>query len=345
MIRSALLFLLTLTAMAVAGTEVGNLYDAEIRVGGTDDKARESGIGDAMRAVLVKLTGDREAASRPGAGELVAKANTFVQQYRYRTAAGESGDLENWLWVQFDPAALNQHMPPLGLALWGPERPTTLAWIALEEGGQRRLIGAGDDSPVAVALAKTTTFRGVPLLFPLLDLEDQTHVDADAVWGGMQEAVMQGSERYSADGVLVAMVFQTDGGMWQGRWTLYRAGGDESWSSTGERAEDAARNGANRLGDVLAQGADSTGLEPQATGLELTIEGVTDINQYTQVQRYLRSIAAVTDVHVLEVAPQRVRFFVLAPGRTQAVKQSIAVGEVLQPLSLGGTEFRLNPRY
>ncbi|MGH8578839.1 MAG: DUF2066 domain-containing protein [Gammaproteobacteria bacterium] len=345
MIRGALLFLLTLmAAMGVTATEVGGLYDAEVHVSGTDDKARQSGIQSAMRAVLVKLTGDRKAASRSGAEELLTRANAFVQQYRYRTAAGENGTLENWLWVQFDPGALNQQMPPRGLPLWGPERLTTLAWIALEEGGQRRLIGAADDSPVAVALAKTASFRGLPLLFPLLDLEDQTHVDVYAVWGGRQEAVMQGSERYSADGVLVAMVFQTDGGVWEGRWTLYRAAGEESWSSTGERAEDAAGNGANLLGDILAQGAD-TGLEPQAAGLELTIEGVTDINQYTQVQRYLRSIATITDVHVLEVAPQRVRFFVLAPGRTQAVKRAIAVDEVLQPLSLEGTEFRLNPRY
>lgn len=344
MIHNALLFVLTLMATAVTATEVGGLYDAEVRVSGTDDIARESGIQSAMRAVLVKLTGDRKAASRSGAGELLAKANTFVQQYRYRTAAGENGTLENWLWVQFDAAALNQHMPLRGLPLWGPERPTTLAWIALEEGGQRRLIGGGDDTPVAAALVKTASFRGLPLLLPLLDLEDQTHVDVDAVWNGRREAVMQGSERYSADGVLVAMVFQTDGGMWQGRWTLYRAAGEQSWSSTGERAEDAVGKGTDLLGDVLAQGADGTGLEPQAAGLDLTIEGVTDLNQYTQVQSYLRSIATVTDVQVLEVAPQRVRFFVLAPGRTQAVKRAIAVGEVLQPLSLGSTEFRLNPR-
>ncbi|MGH8609205.1 MAG: DUF2066 domain-containing protein [Gammaproteobacteria bacterium] len=345
MIRSALFFLLTLTAVAVTGTGAGSLYDAEVRVSGTDDKARESGFQDAMRAVLVKLTGDRNAASGSGAGELLTAANAFVQQYQYRTAAGANGTLENWLWVQFDPAAFNQRLAPLGLSLWRPDRPTTLAWIALEEGGQRRLIGAGDDSPVAVALAKTASFRGLPLLFPLLDLEDQTQVDVDAVWSDMQDAVMQGSERYSADGVLVAMVFQTDGGAWQARWTLYRAAGDERWSTTGERAEDAAGNGVDLLGDVLAQGADGTGLDPQTAGLELTIEGVTDINQYAQIQRYLRSIAAVTDVQVIEIAPQRVRFFVLAPGRTQAVKQSIAVGEVLQPLSLGGTEFRLNPRY
>ncbi|MGH8612741.1 MAG: DUF2066 domain-containing protein [Gammaproteobacteria bacterium] len=345
MIRNAFFLLLTFAVVAVAGAEFGGLYDAEVRVSGTDEKARQSGIQDAMRAVLVKLTGDRKAASRSGAGELLAKANAFVQQYRYRNAAAENGTLENWLWVQFDPAALNQQMPVRGFPIWGPERLTTLAWIALEEEGQRRLIGADDDSPVAMALANTASSRGIPLLFPLLDLEDQARVDVDAVWSGMQEAVMQGSERYSTDAVLVAMVFQTEGGMWRGRWTLYRAAGDESWSSTGEHAEDAVGNGADLLGDVLAQGADGAGLEPQAAGLELTIEGVTDINQYTQVQRYLRSIATVTDVHVLEVAPQRVRLFVLAPGRTQAVKQSIAVGEVLQPLSLGGTEFRLNPRY
>lgn len=345
MIRNALLILLTLMATAVAEAEIGSLYDAEVRVNGTDDKARESGIQGAMRAVLVKLTGDRKAASHSGAEELLARANAFVQQYRYRTTAGENGALENWLWVQFDPAALNQQIPSRGLPLWGPERPTTLAWIALEEGGQRRLIGAGDDSPVAVALAKTASFRGLPLLLPLLDLEDQIHVDVDAVWSGRREAVMLGSERYSADGVLVAMVFQTDGGMWQGRWTLYQAAGQQNWSSAGEHVEDAVGDGADLLSDVLAQGADGTSLEPQAAGLELTIEGVTDINQYARIEHYLRSIATVTDVHVLEVAVQRVRFFVLAPGQTQAVKRAITMGEVLQPLSLGSTEFRVNPSY
>lgn len=345
MVRGCLLLVLVWMVTAANAVEVTGLYDAEVRVSGTDEQARDSGIQTGMGVVLTKLTGDRNAASYSGARELLSKANAFVQQYRYRTSLGEDGSTENWLWVQFDPTALSERLPQLGLPLWGPERLVTLVWLALEEQGQRHLLGSSEGSPVGAALARKAASRGIPLLLPLLDLEDQTRIDADGVWNDMADAVMGASERYRADAVLTAMIFRTDTGAWEARWRLYEDGGDQRWATSGQSVEEAAADGVDVLADTLAKQAAGSDLNPQAARLELIIDGVTDIGQYARVQRYLRSIAAVSDVQVLELGPQRLRLLVLAPGRTQAVKQAIALGDVLQPLSLEGREFRLNPSH
>src|SRR5690606_23626096 len=101
--------------------------------------------------------------------------------------------------VEFSSGPIERTLESLGKPVWGPERPMTLLWIAIDTGGGERVLlsdsGIGTDtfadtagvagvSPETVELAEAVREqisavaeeRGLPIRFPLLDLEDLTSI-------------------------------------------------------------------------------------------------------------------------------------------------------------------------
>ena len=109
------------------------------------------------------------------------------------------------------------------MPVWGPERPLTLLWIAVDDGvGGRALLGANEigraralptpaddgaahDGPRR-EIAAAADERGLPIAWPLLDLEDLNAVSFIDVWGRFEDRILAASVRYRADAVLIGRV-------------------------------------------------------------------------------------------------------------------------------------------
>ena len=83
---------------------------------------------NAMRTVLIRVTGQRSADEDPALGPLLTNARRYVQQYR---AAPDSQ-----LWVAFDGPAIERWLTQNGQPLWGHERPMTLVLLAVQTGAR-----------------------------------------------------------------------------------------------------------------------------------------------------------------------------------------------------------------
>src|SRR6185503_18770188 len=108
--------------------------------------------------------------------------------------------------VGFISTQVDQALAALQKPVWGPERPLTLLWIAVDDGnGGRALLGANDTAALGLdpnppgmterlaALRKdlqsVADERGLPITLPLLDLEDLGAVTFADVWGGFEDRV------------------------------------------------------------------------------------------------------------------------------------------------------------
>jgi len=69
--------------------------------------------------------------------------------------------------------------------IWGKQRPSTLVWLVVEDEGGRRLIGTDEESEYLSVLKERASVRGIPMLIPLLDLEDNARLKPSDVWGGV----------------------------------------------------------------------------------------------------------------------------------------------------------------
>jgi len=203
--------------------KVAGLYRAETIVVDQSAEKRKAAVRACLGMVLVKLTGEKHAARKTALLPILHRAEKFVQQYRYKEAQIEPVD-ENArdetalrLAVGFDEATLNRSLRELGVAIWPKERSSVLIWLVVERDNRRTFAGLEQTPELLQVLYKRAEQRGVPILFPLLDLEDHARIQPRDVWGDFKEPIMEASARYHADVILTASVSSPIDGIWEGR--------------------------------------------------------------------------------------------------------------------------------
>jgi len=334
----ALTAVLALVLACADAAEVDRLHEAEVTVSGTGDGERAQALGEALRAVLVKVSGERHPETRAPVREAMGDPAGYVSQFQYRS--GREGALR--LWARFDPVGVQRLLTEAGLPIWGRVRPALLVWLALEDGESRRLVD-GDD-PAAAALAGAAEARGLPLIVPLLDLEDRARLSAGDVWAGFDERILEASRRYAPEGIVVARVERAADGLWAGRWALWLEEGHAGeWQARGESLAAALAAGVGEAADRLAVRYARTALGAEAK-LELVVRDVQTVGDYARALDYLRTLDGVTRVDVLGVEAERVRFAVEARLGAEGLRQMIALGRTLSVEESGdGLGFRLLP--
>lgn len=305
---------LLVAAAPADGARVEGLYQAEAQLTDGRDEAFRAALGQ----VLVRITGRRDAAGRPEVAELLDNAAAYAQQFRQPAP--------DRLWVAFDGAALERELGRLEQPVWGPERPSTLLWIAVDAGGGRRFVVASgaessEEAAIRAEVLEAAAERGIPVVFPLMDAEDRARASFAEVWGGFEDSILAASERYGVDAVLVGRLSAGDLG--HGRWTLHGPDGAERWSGG---IPDSVGRLADRFAARFAVVASGTGRI-----LQVAVSGVATVEDYGRVSTFLGRLTAIESVGVESVVGDRVVFRVAVRGEASALDEAVRLGGLLRP--------------
>ncbi len=340
-------------APAFAAVEVRNLYEAEIAVADRDRKIRTEVFGLALLRVAVKVSGSRGAAANPVIVEAVASPDRFVQQFRYRSIAplageGESPDSQAFkLWVQFDAPAVDALIREAGMPVWGRVRPSVLVLVAIEFAGGRELLSSDDSQGWAEFVQRAAAGRAVPLVLPLMDLEDRSRLRASDVWAGFEDNVRQAARRYQSEGVLLGRAYERLPNYWEARWRLLLEDSRHEWVDQGEGLDVVLLAGVQEIADLLASRFGVFAGTAVASGVEVNVTGILSLRDYARTLRYLDSLDEVNRVDVTHVKSGSVSFRVDARGGRETVRQVVALGRTLvedgQGDSNTGLTYRLLP--
>jgi hypothetical protein len=325
--RPARLASLALSWALVAGpaqaVRVDDLYAASAPVADASPEATRTALVEALRRVLVKVTGSESAGRDPMVMSQFGDPSAIVQQFR-RDPAGS-------LWAQFDAVAVRKGLALAGLPVWGEDRPATVVWLAYDTGGgERDVLGSGEASgPVATALRRdllaAAASYAVPLVLPLRDSEDLAAVTYADLWGDFSEPVVRASARYEAEAVLIGRARLFPAGMTDVRWTLMLHEERQEW-----RGDVAA--GPAGLAERMAQRlASSTSADLQAVRFQ--VAGIRTLADYGLVLNYLQSLDAIESVQLGHVANDAMIFDLKLRGGREQLTRSLAVGRVVIPLA------------
>lgn len=324
--RLLLSFLLLLVLLPAAAVPVSDLYEVDVPVASQDREQRLEVLKQAFEEILVRVTGDGSVAGNPEVEPLLRRAAGFVQRFRYLPAPeGEEG----WvLHAVFDARRIERALAERGLPVWGQDRPAVLAWVAIIDGGRRFLIGEQSHDAERAILADEARRRGLPLMFPLLDLQDQRQVRIADVTGGFDSTVDAASARYASDAVLIGTV-RRSGSHWLGRWRLRE--GDETvrFESSGKQLDEALRLGVDGAASWLARWHARTALAGTGEGVPLLVEGVNGLTDYVRLRRYLAGLDGVEAVIPRRIAPPRAELEVRLRGEARDLQRMISLGDVL----------------
>ncbi len=345
-----------LFAPASQSATVQGLYKASVAVVGQDAVERRRGFRLALESVLVKLTGDGVVATMPELDTLMRNANAHVAQYRYRALDTEipaqseladataevtdpdeglvlattSAEPTHALDVSFAPASLNRALNKLGLPLWGAERPETLLWLAVQETGRRYILGSASQNAVRESLEQVAIKRALPILLPLMDLQDRGAVHFSDVRGGFTGRVQDASDRYGVATVLTGSLLQRQSG-WSARWVLHRKQQIYHWQASGEEIGDVITVGMEGLANQLANEFSIAVSYSQASTILLRVDLIDSLDDYARVLAYLGGLAVVEKVSVDTVTPNVSYFRLNTLGDGENLRNAIALNSVLRP--------------
>ena len=328
----ALAVVLVLTAMAGGApvrAEVA-LYEADVVWREGDPATREEAFRRALQQVLVKVTGLRYLGESAEVEVLVENAQALVQQYELRTATVSSGGAivqEPRLWVRFDEAAVDRLVEDGALPVWSRPRPSLLVWLVARRDGIQRVAGSEDDEGIAEILRQGAASRGVALVLPLLDLEDQGLSGPPELWIDAEEQIRAASRRYGPGAVLIGQLDETV--LWEARWSLLLAGGVHRWASEGQLLDLVVDEGIQEAIDALSVRYSSGEPEVEHPAVVVSVSGVHDFKAYVRTIRYLESLDAVNSVDVLGVVFGRLRLELELRSGVAGLRELLALGSTL----------------
>jgi uncharacterized protein len=332
LVIGAFLCLLSVSGIASAGD---NLFEADVPVAGQQPDLRTAYMKSALQEVLVRVTGQPDVLNRDPVRSMLDSPERFVQQYRYYTVPGSTPP-RLMLRVNFDGGSIQQALRQQGVAYWGKtERPEILLWLAVEDGGTRYIVSAQDDSDAARELQEAARQRGIPLLLPLMDLEDQSQVRFTDVWGGFFDGLLAASARYKPGDVMIGRLHRGPSGGWEARWDMGGGRDGGSWSGSGKQLGDVLQAGIDTLSERLAAGHAVAESGPAAGMTSITVEDVNTLTAFARVDDYLSSLTTVRRLALERVDGSTLQYALQLAGSLDGLTQTLAIGTVLEP-SPGG---------
>jgi uncharacterized protein len=280
-------FVCLLAAALSAPTEAAR----PVRVYEVDVAAQsEPALREAMRQVLIRATGRREAADDPALGSIVANAGKYVKSY----ATGPRGESQ----VVFDGAAIESAISAAGRNVWPRERPFTL--VVLDPPRARPAQDAA-----RTELERTAAERGLPISLVPLPLNDAA--------GNPQtpDALLQSARGFGADELLVGR--GAEGADAPLQWTLYTSAQTSNWNGP-------LAAGIEHTVDLLVP-QQATSLS-QADGVaHVDVDGVTSLSAYAGVGRLLEALPGVRHANIEAADGNTVTFEVSVRGGAAGLEQ------------------------
>jgi hypothetical protein len=221
-------------------------YQATVIVTGTDLRSRPSGFAQALRAVLVIVSGEPRLRQDPRVGRFAARADAFVTSFSYvdrmagRPVHDEQGtrDRPYNLTVHFDPVMVDKALATLGEHPWRGPRPTVVPVVAVHGFGKSYLLDASGPrgAEQRAVFADVARGYGLGVRFP-------TAAEL-AAWGVTVERFPLPRAAPPPEQAVVSGTLEFNEALpgWAGSWKLRWHGIDYAWGIRGVNYDKAFRD-------------------------------------------------------------------------------------------------------
>ncbi|NOX09473.1 MAG: DUF2066 domain-containing protein [Gammaproteobacteria bacterium] len=344
---SLLLLLLVIVFGSAESALAADYSKVSYEIADRSEATRGTSMRRGLQEVIVRLMGVREPGQYPAVRDMLRKPERFIQQYQYHSAlADQGGDEVLQILMVFDVQAISRVLQEAQLPLWSGARANILVWMAVDEGDARYLIANNTHREVRELMDRIAQSRGISLLFPLYDLQEQKDIQFMDVWGGFFDYLKTASARY-ADTVILA------GRIYKNRLDNDWVGGP--WSMQIEDDYSTMEGGKGALLPVLEQVIDelvtrmrqqtlSVAGEITDMSVRMRIEGINQVANYARVIQYLTGLQSVQDVQINALIGDRLELILILQEGINSLEEEIALGTLLDVVS--GQEalwYRLRP--
>jgi len=326
------LFLGSLPATPANALAVDGLYDQEIAVQSQGNDERLRAYREGLSAVVLKITGAQRWLSNSAVERALRDAQSYVQEVSYssRTVQGQP---TNMISIRFDQSLVDGMLRDAGIPVWDRNRPSILLWLTVQNpDGSREMIGSDSDHPVVDIIRAFATERGVPILIPMMDLEDRRNLSLDVAWSLDEAAIRRVSARYGADSILGGRVLASPTGELVGMWQFLFRDNVVVFDSLEQNLETFMETALDRSSAQLAEHFAQAGtIGPSNQRITLRVDGVEEIQDYVDLLAYLREFGVVDSLSAALLDGSSVELDLSLSGTTFLFTEFLSLGRDLLP--------------
>ncbi|MFC5078416.1 hypothetical protein VTH8203_04089 [Vibrio thalassae] len=303
---------------AYALTKV-DIYSTEVVVNSEEPNADEVARQQGMLEVLIKASGDSNAAANPVVKKALGNNSQFITQLGYTQLNGEQA-----LRMTFNSEQINTLLKQADLSSWPIERANVMVWLVEDDGRDRAITWEHTNSEAADQLRKEAKRRGLPVTFPVGDFDDMTGIQPTDLWGGFVGPISQATQRYPVDAV---MVVRAEGNNL--RWTLYDQAPDTLGRNQLEPITGSA-SGSAAMATLIDQVSDyyaaknATVVSGESAGtITVSFTGIKNADSFFTLERALGRLASTAKVEVAEVKGDDVIIRAYLLGSIESFEQEV----------------------
>jgi hypothetical protein len=303
---------------AYALTKV-DIYSTEVVVDAQQPNADELARQKGMLEVLVKASGDLNAASNPVVKKALGKSSQYITQLGYTQVDGEQA-----MRLSFNSQQINTLLTQADLPSWPVERKNVMVWLVEDSGYDRTIVWEHSNSQAASQLKKEANRRGLPITFPIGDFDDITGIQTTDLWGSFVDPIAEATARYPVDAIAVIRL--------QGnnlRYTLYDQTPDKLGKNTlspvtgSTSGELAIASAIDEISDYYASQNAATTLGESAGMISVSFSRMSSADAFFTLERALGRLASTAKVDVAEVSGDVVTMRVSLLGSLEAFEEEV----------------------
>jgi len=314
---------------ATAAVRVKSLYQASVPVLSQQVDARQRAFSVAFTEVLVRASGNLAIAQQSEIRKHLLDAESFVDDFHYEKRFTEP-DFPWVLIINFDSASINRLLRETHATVWGENRPLILFWLVNELSNQApKMITLGDDEGVAAALKQQADRRGLPIIFPLIDLSELERVSLADVNSANFSILLPAAKRYGCDAVLAGRLFHNDSG-YHFAATINLPDEKFIWDVVEPTLPDLLVHFTDRLANLLATHYASVMTEQTQSELKITVIGIRENADIDKLLRNLSDLAPVANIRIVQVNGASVVLDLSLRGTLSAFNEAISVDQHLE---------------
>ncbi|MFZ2315156.1 MAG: DUF2066 domain-containing protein [Gammaproteobacteria bacterium] len=322
-----LLVLFVFFPMQSYAMKVSNLYQAEFTVTSktADERGEVAPVG--LLSVLMKLTGDSRVTANLDIKDSLNRAEYFVSKYYYFLPSADSSQYR--IQMNYEPADVNRLLKRAGIPFWGVERPLILVWLVVNDKQHTEEIIGSESADDVVSMIKRKASRfGLPIIFPMMDVEDMHQVPASDVVNMNVALLRQAGSRYAPNALLIGRLDWVNN-EYQSIWELATDKQQWRWSSA-DKSVDAL------LDTVLGQVVQTFAKEETAVAgpvavskatpvrMKLEVYNINTPDEQAKLAEYLAHMTVVQAVNIDQVTGDTVDLSLALKGTVSQFHQAAA---------------------
>lgn len=278
--------------------EVDKLDEADIVVSSRANDVKDNALKEALAAIFLKNSGLPSVVLNPVVKAQIDTPEVILTQYGYYEKNGQL-----MLKANFDHQRVISTLRQAGLPVWGSQRPLTLLWMSVNENNESTIVADASSTDIRIELAQESTNKGIPLLLPIMDLDDVMQVSITDVRGVFTDVLARASVRYQADYFAIANM-DTSSDRVRFSIQLFDKNNSNGVAQPLVSLQDDAidsKQATKRMMNILADyyisqyAIASTGSDVET---QVSFTGINSMSQVVHIETFLRQLSAVKSIKI-----------------------------------------------